>query len=567
VAGGGDVPGAPPFTLLFTGVCLREGPHARDHAAPGAAHYPPIPPAADLGLEQHECQLAAVLEDGADAHLGAWAKRAAPAIPHAPVPPGGAGLAGFRDPFVFQRWGAGGGTHPWRLVIGSGHKGGRGCLLAYASADPDPGAPGWVFEGVLCGGEGVAVGRGGEVEATAAEAGAGSPPSAAAALSLDAVDVGEMWECPFIVRLPVVSDSDGGGGACVRAFTLVCVSPYPHRRPRCAGAGTRPTNPPIFWLCEEGEERDGGRVGRSIDLAAAIVGPLRLDLGDTLYAPTTPAAGGGGPGGKGAVMMAWLQELRGPGAAAAAAAEDASASPRGRARDYAGCLSLARELSVRVRGDGTPRLHQAPLAALAGLRVGGGDPAAVWSPGTRLQPGGRPLPIPGAVGDTVDLELVFERPPEAGGEAAADPCCCTGVWLRPRLAAAGDEPGGGSAPDRPTAVALLARWDTTPGRLEVVHVTAITPAGCPDLATVVRRVGGACEGVGGGRAALRVLADRSAVEVFAGTGEALATRVYGCGGGGEDAGDTPPRWSLFSLGGGPAPVPAAAGWAMRAGWE
>ena len=142
VAGGGDVPGAPPFTLLFTGVCLREGPHARDHAAPGAAHYPPIPPAADLGLEQHECQLAAVLEDGADAHLGAWAKRAAPAIPHAPVPPGGAGLAGFRDPFVFQRWGAGGGTHPWRLVIGSGHKGGRGCLLAYASADPDPGAPG-----------------------------------------------------------------------------------------------------------------------------------------------------------------------------------------------------------------------------------------------------------------------------------------------------------------------------------------------------------------------------------------------------------------------------------------
>ena len=531
------VPGTPPFTLLFTGVSLRDGPHARDPAA-CHPHCPPVPPAADLGLEQHECQLAAVLVDAGDLHLRAWQKRAAPIIPHAPpVVPGavaGQGWAGFRDPFVFQRWG--GEDRPWRLVVGSGRKGGRGCLLGYASTNPDPGGAGWVFEGVSCGGEGVVVG-GVEMEWVGSRL---SPPS------LDAIDVGEMWECPFIARL-LSSGGDGGSGTS-RAFTLVCVSPYPRRGPSSgaagagAGGGWRPANPPIFWLCE-GEE---GEEGVGLDLAAAAVGPLRLDLGDTLYAPTMAA--GGGP--HGSVMMGWCHELRG------LCGEGAGPPALAPARDYAGCLTLARALSVRVGADGRPRLHQEPVAGVASLRMvlTAEPPPAAWALGTRLQPGGRPLPVPGAAGDAVDFELVFEKP------AAGTSACCTGLWLRPGLVAAGDAPPGTATP---TAVALLAHWST--GRLEVAHFTALTRSGCPDMGAVVRRVGGVCEGVVGGRVRLRVVVDHSVVEVFAGSGEALTTRVYGSGASNATS-PAAPRWSVFSLGDSPAPVPEAAGWAMGVGW-
>ncbi len=54
-------------------------------------------------------------------------------------------------------------------------------------------------------------------------------------------------------------------------------------------------------------------------------GPHRLDLGDVLYAPNTLQT----PDGR-TLLLAWLQELR-----------------KGGGFDYAGCLSLPRELSLQ----------------------------------------------------------------------------------------------------------------------------------------------------------------------------------------------------------------------------
>ena len=54
-------------------------------------------------------------------------------------------------------------------------------------------------------------------------------------------------------------------------------------------------------------------------------GPHRLDLGDILYAPNTLQT----PDGR-TLLLAWLQELR-----------------RGGGFDYAGCLSIPRELSLQ----------------------------------------------------------------------------------------------------------------------------------------------------------------------------------------------------------------------------
>ena len=552
-------PGAPrdvpSHTLLFTGVSLRAGPHAR------APHWPPIPPESDLGLEQHECQLAAVCVDGGEGGLRAWQKRAAPIIPHAPPP--GARLSGFRDPFVFQGWDGDAGR-PWRLAIGSGHKGGRGCLLAYASGDADPSAAAWVAEdGVLCDGGGVVV-RPPEVEAGDGGAAAAPPvPSAAAAAAAaaspeDAVDLGGMWECPGLGRLVL----PGTAGGPLRAFTLVCVSPYPHR-----SGSARPANPPVYWLCEDGGLGDTGGTAppTTLDLAAAAVGPVRLDLGDALYAPTLaagrpPAAVVGGEGeGATLLMMGWLQELRPPAEGGGGGGE--AAAPATPARDYSGCLSLPRVLRLERCGeeggdDAPPRLVQAPLPGLARLRVAPARPHPPWPAGTVLAPGAPPRPIPGAAGDSVDLELVLERPNSCGNG------CATGLWLRPALAAVGDAPGLAA----PTAVALRADWAA--GRLEVAHFTGLNPSGCPDPTSLARRIGGACAGVAAGRVALRIVADHSAVEVFAGTGEALTTRVYGCGL--APAGCPVPRWSLFAMGndgGAGAPVPAAAGWAMGVGWE
>jgi sucrose-6-phosphate hydrolase SacC (GH32 family) len=555
VPGGG--PDGRAATILYTGVHLRPGLPGRDpaHSRDGGRH-PPLPPGTDVGLEQHECQLAAVCEGGDGAGLTRWRKVAAPTIPHAPagLAPG---LGGFRDPFIFQRWEGeegkeggqdGGVKRPWRLVLGSG-RGGRGCLLAYASRCPDPAAPAWAFEGVAASGEGLVV-RPPEVAVC-------TPAPSPSSSPVDGVDIGEMWECPLVARLV---DESGA------AWALVCVSPYPHTHAR-----GRPTNPPIFWLVEA-EKEEEKEIAATLDLAAAAVGPLRLDLGDVLYAPTAAAgapttaagraavgsSGGGGPSSP-LVLMGWLQDLRPPAADGAhAAAADASASPAARAADYAGCLSVPRVVTVRDGWRGTaatPRLHQAPAPGLAALRrpPPGGLPP--WPADTTLLPGApTPLPIPGVSGDAVDIEVTFVR--DGGGANTEKPAAAAGLWLRRALAITGDAPGVAA----PTAAALVVDWAA--GRLEVIHFTRILPCGAPDWGSAVRRAGGACAGAVAGRVALRALCDQSAVEVFADSGEALATRVYGCGG---DSG-AHRAWELFAVGCATG-VPSAAGWEMRAGWE
>jgi hypothetical protein len=397
-----------------------------------------------------------------------------------------------------------------------------------------------------------------------------------------------VWECPFIIARLV--DRAGAGGS---AWTMVCVSPYPH-----TAAVGRPTNPPLFWLLPcgrtEEEAEGGGEDGRgsgggsggagvggaTIDLARAVVGPVRLDLGDTLYAPTVAAgapttdagraaigweeeeaASADGGGASAALMMGWVQDVRagggeggGGGSAAAGAAVpagDASASPAARA-DYAGCLSVPRVVRVATDAAGRPRLLQAPAPGVAALRQPSSLDLPPWPADAVLQPGGPPMPIPGAVGHAVDVEVTLARGEQ--GDTAA------GLWLRSRPAATGDAPGV----EAPTAVALVAHWAA--GRLEVVHFTRVDAAsgGGPDWASAVRRVGGACAAVAAGRVGLRVLVDHSVVEAFADSGEALATRVNGCRGDGRDR-----AWSLFAVGSAPrgTAVPAAAGWAMRVGWE
>ena len=403
-------------TLLYTGVSLRGDGH-------GAG--PPVPEAADLGLEQVEVQCAARWVGGAGdgEALSVWQKAETPIIPHAPPP--GAGLAGFRDPFVYGIADPSTAT-PWRMVLGSG-KGGRGRLLAYESAAPDPAASAWACVGVLADGADV------------------DPPAEAVHCPGPAWDVGAMWECPFLVQVPVLDGRDGdgrggeGGGAgeaagmgeaaatggpmCGAASNpitthtsrttsawVLCVSPYPHTLPG------RALNPPLYWV---GDLVDGGR---RFDLKAAS-GPFRLDLGDALYAPTVARppmqqVGGVGirPGGPAAVadaaagadpppppepaanvtpspassasaawpnvpgpiLMAWLHEAR-----------------AGGGFDYAGCLSLPRVLSLRGG-----RLCQAPAPGVAGLRVGAGVAGEGLAPAP-----GRPATVPGADGASVDIEV------------------------------------------------------------------------------------------------------------------------------------------------------------------
>lgn len=50
-------------------------------------------------------------------------------------------------------------------------------------------------------------------------------------------DLGAVWECPFLTRLPQVD-----GNSSSAAVWMLCVSPYPHFR------DDRPTNPCLYWL-------------------------------------------------------------------------------------------------------------------------------------------------------------------------------------------------------------------------------------------------------------------------------------------------------------------------------
>ncbi|KAK9807040.1 hypothetical protein WJX72_011542 [[Myrmecia] bisecta] len=326
-----DEKGVP--TMLYTGVRLRGEP---DHLLP--------PQAVDLGLQMIETQCCARC-DPDDTRLVSWAKLDKPAI-H--FPPPGMALEGWRDPFVFQRGGAG---REWRLVLGSGVKGRGGTLLVYKSQDA---AQGWEYAGELTTGK--------------------SRPL------LD-FDLGAMWECPFFTPLNAKVEADAQPSAAgpsdgqappasgaapssnsAEEIHMLCVSPYPHHRT------DRPTNPCLYWL---GQYRN-----EAFDLEAAQ-GPYLLDLGDVLYAPNSFRDASGRT-----LMLAWLQELR-----------------KGGGFDYAGCLSLPRVLALR---DGV--LHQEPAPELAQLRCGASGTAA------HLEvPTDKATRVPLVNAPSVDVTFTLER--------------------------------------------------------------------------------------------------------------------------------------------------------------
>jgi len=298
--------------------------------------------------------------------------------------------SGFRDPFVYQRHDASRGIL-WRVLIGSGKRlvavaeeeekekekkrseggGGEsgessesgssssdssaeqpsqrptGTLLAYSCSTPDLALGPWRFEGeAVRGHPGRCVEERETEEEKAEEEGKNpslTPPTTKTTTRTKKIefDVGRMWECPFLIEVPVVIDSDnddedvdedddgeeeeeeekasdsaaGSPGSLAAAAALadtaagkiklkttssssssssssslpaslhlLCVSPYPHGPEITA---TQPANPPLYWLGELDRQNGTFDLGRAVALGGP---PRRLDLGDALYAPTATSA-------------------------------------------------------------------------------------------------------------------------------------------------------------------------------------------------------------------------------------------------------------------------------------
>ena len=223
-----------------------------------------------------------------------WRKVEQPAVA---LPPPGLNLMGFRDPFVYlggSSAAAAAGTgeqqapqsaarhqalqHGYRMLLGSGVRGSGGALLAYGSRGGTGGsagdgnvgngissatsssssddcacgdgsdcsgsslARGWRYEGQVC-----------SAADLAEAAQASSATEASGALSGAAADeLGEVWECPLLVRLPTPGGGAGdGGGGSRRQPWLLAVSPYPVKPPHS------PSNPVLYWIggMDEGATR------------------------------------------------------------------------------------------------------------------------------------------------------------------------------------------------------------------------------------------------------------------------------------------------------------------------
>ncbi|KAK9839842.1 hypothetical protein WJX81_005428 [Elliptochloris bilobata] len=262
--------------------------------------------------------------------------------------------------------------------------------------------------------------------------------------------------------------AEGGEGAAAMGVHVLCVSPYPHSTP------CRPTNPCLYWL--------GALTPDDKFPMEQAHGPEQLDLGDVLYAPNAFVDSRNR-----VLMLAWLQELRGGGASCGF--------------DYAGCLSLPRVLTLQGA-----RLHQAPAPELAGLRQG----KAFQSQHMELK-AEQATPIERVRGPSLEVALTLRR-----GTAR-----CAGVLLRAWLQ---QGPSGGA----PSAAAVVVDWQRSV--LEVVYPTVLHADTLAfDWDAPHRRIGGALAPPpvdGDGSVALRIFVDHSAVEVFTGAGQALATRVY-----------------------------------------
>ncbi|PSC75140.1 Arabinanase levansucrase invertase [Micractinium conductrix] len=587
-------------TLLYTGVRLRSND----------ACGPPPPPERDNGLPFIETQLAAVLEDPDDELLLRWRKLPAPALA---LPPAGTRLMGWRDPFVYlgagsaipagsnsptahgsdgaaaaaqprQQGGAsdGGGGSPatHRMLVGSGIAGQGGALLGYCkdcggssstsvdggsssgaeggSSSADGGsslAGGWRYTGPVCSAADLA-------GSAAALASHGASEQAAAVATME-VELGEVWECPLLCRLPRHPGSGGSGGATEaeaefeqQQLWLLAVSPYPH------SPASVPSNPVLYWIGRLSE--DGAR----FDLGTAA-GPHRLDHGEVMYAPNGRT-----------LLWAWLQERRLPGVVG----------------DYSGCLTLPRQLAAAPDGR---RLLQQPATEVsllrrrasacgdgapgAGSKAGGapcaGPHTAAWYAEGVEVPEVQPLWVDGPSGQQLDVELVLRRgsaaaagllllshaadsqgsalltydwrensltvrfgvpAPGAGAGAAALRVPPPPAASSPRKA--GTSRGAGGAPVDPAAAAVAAATgfavEAQLAQLAepLAEATAVEAAVAAEAAAANaaprqhrRLVGGTLTAPAAdaeGRVRLRVLLDGSALEVYTGSGEVLSTRVY-----------------------------------------
>eukprot|EP00892_Ulva_mutabilis_P009472 jgi/Ulvmu1/6898/UM031_0104.1 len=473
-----DEAGVP--TIMYTGVRLRSNQDCG-----------PLPPAdCDLQLPFIESQLLARC-DPKDPKLVAWSKADAPFLA---LPPPGLPLTGWRDPFVIQR--GNGRDKEWVILMGAGLKNEGGTTLIYKA--PKLGDP-WEYSGLLCLGD----------------------PS-----------LGAMWECPLLWQIEPapampaargagaggaqgasfvnVGRGDNGGGVAGgrgevgafaelaqaqrevehgyhifaehgrvaearRAAVQVDVSrdaggaevpavpaddPYTHFY--CISPDA-PTNAVLYWM--------GSYDPRTIKFRLQdAVGPYRLDMGDTIYAPNIFEDAKGR-----CVLWGWVQEHRSVGK-----------------YDFAGCMATPRVLLRQGS-----RLVQQPLPELADLRKG----KSVSWPATQL-PAGMRVPLEGVAGGALDLEVVLER-----GTALI-----SGIMIESWA------PNQGSA-------AVLYDWESS--QLEVVFEGLDPQTKAFSLtAPTARRVGGRLEPRGLDTLALRCLLDHSLLEVFCGTGQVITTRVY-----------------------------------------
>ncbi|DBA96005.1 TPA: hypothetical protein ACH3X1_001510 [Trebouxia sp. C0004] len=525
--------------ILYTGVRLRSNPECG-----------PLPPAeCDLNLPFVETQLAAVPEG--DPTLAMWSKREEPVLP---MPPPDMPLVGWRDPFIFEIKGKQGNGREWGMLMGSGLKGQGGAIMIYRSESL---YGGWRFDGMLCEANNTETGAMWEcpllLELTQTQA---SPkasaqttggiqsihdlhtqlptPTGKAASFREARNQGgqtdkavesepgnfqELEPQPSastsgkaaggvsllsrqISDLSVVSQDSSSGSAQQPPTQQQRQQPMQHTHFLCISPDA-PTNPVLYWLGAFDHQNtkfilDGAK------------GPLKLDLGDILYAPNLMIDGKGRH-----ILWGWLQERRKVGS-----------------YDYAGCLSVPR--LVHLRGN---RLIQEPAPEVSNLRRG-----QCWKTRHLSIQEEEMTPLEGLRGSSLDIEVVLDR-----GDASAAGLLFQG-W---------DAAGEGSA-------AIVYDWERSV--LEAIYEAPPRDMGAtqdPDAEEDdgLRRVGGPVE-ADSGDVHMRILLDHSCVEVYLGTGEVLSTRIYR----GHPPEDADAGISFVSYGG-TANVRKCCAWAVKSIWK
>ncbi|KAL3140314.1 hypothetical protein ABBQ38_004579 [Trebouxia sp. C0009 RCD-2024] len=530
--------------ILYTGVRLRSNPECG-----------PLPPAeCDLNLPFVETQLAAVPEG--DPTLAMWSKREEPVLP---MPPPDMPLVGWRDPYIFEIKGKQGNGREWGMLMGSGLKGQGGAIMIYRSESL---YGGWRYDGMLCQADNVETGAmwecpllleltQTETKPKLSEQSTGgiqsindshthlATPSGKAPTFRETHTQGGQTDKAVESQpgnfqesfgrsepQPVASTSGkaaatAGGGVSLLSRQLGDISLG--SREDCANAGAdpqqaaaqqqhthllcispdAPINPVLYWLGAFDQQN-------TKFVLEGAKGPLKLDLGDILYAPNLMIDGQGRH-----ILWGWLQERRKVGS-----------------YDYAGCLSVPRILSMR--GD---RLIQEPVPEVSNLRRG-----RCWKARHEAIEPEEIKPLVGLRGSSLDIELILDR-----GDASSAGLLFQG-W---------DAAGEGSA-------AIVFDWERSV--LEAIYEAPPRDMGAtqdPDAEEDdgLRRVGGPVE-MEAGDVRMRILLDHSCVEVYLGTGEVLSTRIYR----GHPPEDADAGISFVSYGG-TAHVKRCNAWTVKSIWK